>query len=517
MRKAIILTSITFLLVFGLQAQTPHTLGDSLNSSFPEISPVLSPDGKTMYYSIYNHPHNHLKYLDGCDIWYSEKDINNHWRKPHRLPDVVNAGQYNTVYAVLDSGNTLLIDGVFTKKGIWYKRGFSYVNKNTDGTWNRPEEIKVKGYADMNQGEMTTAFMNQEKTILIISFSKHISKHNNDLFVSQSIDGKNWSKPKLLDENINSHDEEIAPFLSADGNTLYFASNYYEDKEADRSKYKVYRSQKIDSDDYMKWSKPEAYFDTEGVNIWEAFFRTNQLGDVAYYTHTTDSVHSSDVYEVRLEGSEVKTESVHVDLCTQNCKKFQIEVIDIDSTKLYTDFYSLKINGKYVPEEYINNIEKGITSLLLPKDSVYHIDVETPEHFSFPHTIQENSPSEDLKYLLLKIEVGQKVILDELEFDIARLLENSHWQLDKLGEVLNEHGSVWIEIEGFTDETGDWKLDKVLSKDMAKSVKDYLIHRGIDRTRLHIKSFGAKKPIASNDTEEGHLKNRRIEILFIAI
>jgi OOP family OmpA-OmpF porin len=55
----------------------------------------------------------------------------------------------------------------------------------------------------------------------------------------------------------------------------------------------------------------------------------------------------------------------------------------------------------------------------------------------------------------------------------------------------------------------------VLSKDRAASVKQYLTNAGIDASRLTTKGYGAKKPIASNATEEGREKNRRVEIKLI--
>ena len=92
MKKYIIILSALLInsVVFGQAGFESHTLGDSLNSNFPEINPVVSPDGNTMYYSVYNHPHDHLKNIDGCEIWVSEKDINGKWTIGKRLPDNVN-------------------------------------------------------------------------------------------------------------------------------------------------------------------------------------------------------------------------------------------------------------------------------------------------------------------------------------------------------------------------------------------------------------------------------------------
>ena len=502
------------LLAFLVDAQSTfneHSLGDSINSNYPEINPIISPDGNTMYYSVYNHPHNHLKHVDGCDIWYAQRSNNGHWQRGHRLPDNVNLGTFNTVHAVLNDGNTLLIDGVYTKKGIWYDRGFSYVHKLEENVWSAPEALNIKGYTNLNQGETTTAFMNASKTWMMFSFSKHISKHNNDLYFSISKDGTNWSKPKPLPKLINSDAEEIAPFLSSDGNKLYFAS----DRDTQNGLFKVYTSHRLDTSSYTSWSTPEVFFDNEGVNSWEAFFRTNQLGDFAFYTHTTDSIHSSDIYEVELSTQHEIHNKRSTTLCQHNCSPVTIKVLHPDSNQFYTQDYSIYIDQQIIDETYINNIDKGISSIELTKDKTYHIDIETSDYLSFPQ--KTNLEADSITFQLVELKVGKHIILDQLEFDIARLLPESHWQLDKLADIMNEHGTLWIEIEGFTDETGDEKLNKVLSKDMAKSVKDYLISRGINTHRLHLKAFGSKAPITNNNTLEGHKKNRRIEILIISI
>ena len=51
-----------------------------------------------------------------------------------------------------------------------------------------------------------------------------------------------------------------------------------------------------------------------------------------------------------------------------------------------------------------------------------------------------------------------------------------------------------------------------LSRDRANSVKTYLVNSGVDANRLNVKAFGESRPVASNETEEGRIQNRRVEI-----
>ncbi|MGH6797951.1 MAG: OmpA family protein, partial [Roseiarcus sp.] len=68
-----------------------------------------------------------------------------------------------------------------------------------------------------------------------------------------------------------------------------------------------------------------------------------------------------------------------------------------------------------------------------------------------------------------------------------------------------------LEIAGYTDNTGDAALNQALSQKRAEAVREALIRYGADPDMLVAKGYGEADPVASNDTAEGRLKNRRIE------
>jgi hypothetical protein len=98
------------------------------------------------------------------------------------------------------------------------------------------------------------------------------------------------------------------------------------------------------------------------------------------------------------------------------------------------------------------------------------------------------------------------------------LFDFRHWNikpefypnLDKVVEVL-KNTSFHLEVQGHTDNIGTEKYNEWLSQKRASSVISYLIRKGISRKRLHAKGFGFSKPVASNETEEGRQKNRRVQ------
>jgi len=85
--------------------------------------------------------------------------------------------------------------------------------------------------------------------------------------------------------------------------------------------------------------------------------------------------------------------------------------------------------------------------------------------------------------------------------------------LSNIVDVLQKNPNMYIRIEGHTDNIGSMEYNIDLSQKRARAVKNYLVGKGINESRVSIVGFGYKKPIAPNDTEEGRALNRRAEIV----
>jgi outer membrane protein OmpA-like peptidoglycan-associated protein len=71
-----------------------------------------------------------------------------------------------------------------------------------------------------------------------------------------------------------------------------------------------------------------------------------------------------------------------------------------------------------------------------------------------------------------------------------------------------------ITIEGHTDSVGSSKANQAVSAQRAAAVKQYLVDQGADASRIQTEGLGEAYPVASNSTEAGRQKNRRVEVIF---
>ena len=102
----------------------------------------------------------------------------------------------------------------------------------------------------------------------------------------------------------------------------------------------------------------------------------------------------------------------------------------------------------------------------------------------------------------------------EITFETAsaELTGAAKAQVGRINEVLKAYPAVALKIGGYTDNTGDPDRNLKLSDNRAKAVMAALVAMGAARARLEAEGYGPQFPVASNDTEEGRAKNRRISL-----
>ncbi len=130
--------------------------------------------------------------------------------------------------------------------------------------------------------------------------------------------------------------------------------------------------------------------------------------------------------------------------------------------------------------------------------------------------IQTNLPGAEVE----RVGEGIKVILNEntvnFNFDSAELTPTAKANLDKIAKVFINNPKTLLTVYGYTDSVGKDEYNMKLSRSRANAVKAYLGTKGIGVKRITAQGMGEADPIASNDTDAGRAKNRRVEFAIVA-
>jgi len=109
---------------------------------------------------------------------------------------------------------------------------------------------------------------------------------------------------------------------------------------------------------------------------------------------------------------------------------------------------------------------------------------------------------------------NKKITLENLNFSRGRsvIATSSYAGLDDFSEWLKARPNAIVQLEGHTDFQGNAEANMQLSQDRVDAVKDYLIKKGIKKTRMRTKAFGGTQPTTRDRTPEGRAQNRRVEV-----
>ncbi|TVR81067.1 MAG: OmpA family protein [Chitinophagaceae bacterium] len=494
--------------IYGIE-----NLGQNINSQYDELAPVISPDGRTLYFVRSNHPDSKFS-PDGSpdpeqwsqDIWVSRMDENGEWSKAERKDAPFNKARYNSVISVTPDGNTLLINGAY-ERGNYTGRGFSFVRKTSSG-WSEPKQVFIRNFQRMNRGIFQGAFLSNDNRVLLIDFSERRNGVKNNLYVSflESEEGI-WSEPIALGGKVNTNYNETAPFLASDGVTLYFAS----DRPEGLGSSDIYRTRRLD-DTWQKWSEPVNLGPPINTPEWDGYYSIDAKGEYAYMVSYQDSYGGGDIVRVKLT------------------KEHQPDPVVVFSGRVINAKTGEPLEARISYETLPEGTESGIASsspgsgrfqIVLPYGKNYGILAEVPGFLSVSDNLDltEVDSYRELErdLMMVPIEVGQIVRLNNIFFDFAKasLRSESFPELNRIIRFLSENPKVIIKISGHTDNVGSDSFNLKLSEDRAAAVKNYLRENGIPLGRIESKGYGKNKPVATNDTEEGRQMNRRVEFTIL--
>ncbi|MDR6564047.1 MULTISPECIES: OmpA family protein [unclassified Arcicella] len=478
-----------------------ENLGSNINSAYREIAPVISPDGKTLYYTRWEHPEN-LGKDKNQDIWYSELQNDRKWSMARPMSAPINNTEHNAICAISPDGKTILLNNVYLKDGSMLK-GVSMSTKNDRG-WDFPKALAIKNFN--NKSDYAEYSFSPNGRVLILTGQFRETNGGKDIYLSfQQPDGT-WSEPVNAGKVINTAEDEGTPFIAADGKTLYYSTRGL----SGYGSSDIFVTRRLD-DTWLKWSEPENL--GAGINTpeWDGYFSVSALGDYAYYSSQENSIGDEDIFKFKVPES-IKPETV-IQLTGGVFNFADKKLIDAKiKVQSLTDADTVCVT--FDPQT-------GDYKLMLPAKKTYSISASKKGFMPFSEILdfsKENNFKEIKKNIfLLPIEAGQRMTLNSVFFEQSKfdILPNSYPELDRIVVVMKENPTMEIMLEGHTDNQGDWNANLTLSKQRVEEVKKYLADKGVDMKRIQTQGYGSTRPVASNNSEEKRKFNRRVEFMIV--
>lgn len=472
---------------------TPVNIGAEINTVDDEYLPTITADESTLIFT---------RKINNNEDFYKSNKVDGKWQTPIYLSDRINTPRYNEgAQSISQDGKVLFFTGCNRPDGLG--RCDIYISQKRGNDWSKPFDLSPP--VNTSGWESQPSISADGRTLYFVSNRKG-GYGGYDIWKSH-LSEKGWSEPENLGPNINTSFDEQSPFIHPDDSTFYFCSNGWPGMGG-----KDLFVSRLGADG--KWKKPEnlgypinSNGDENGLNLTAngsyAFFASNNLNGSGGF----------DIYTFELPPNLRPRSVTYVkgtvnDAITKQPLESAVEIVDLEKNMPVYQDYSSADQG-----DFLATLTSGKNyGLNISKDGYLFYSA------NFSLIGHENSKPFHIAVLLQPIEVGNKVILENIFFDTNKfdIKDESKPELQKLIDFLTLNPSVHIEISGHTDNVGGDQANQLLSENRAKAVYKYLIANNIQAERLTYKGYGETQPIASNDTDEDRSKNRRTEFKIIA-
>ncbi|SDA88198.1 OmpA family protein [Algoriphagus alkaliphilus] len=537
--KASGLVLLAFCLQLSAKAQELRSLSGA-NSPNDDTNPVWI-GNNTLLFTRAFHPQNLGGVSDSGDIWETKKDETGEWGKAIPRPDLSTAG-YDLVLGLEDVLTLLILrkEGDQTSVHQFSKFG-------TD--WNYLRKVN---FPDLNSFEgPVTGRVAEGGKLIFLAGKRQGGFGNEDIYLSEKTGIVEWSELKNLGPAINGFGQEVGPFYDPVAKKLYFSSNSYPGANGKD----IFISKRL-RESWDSWSKPEVWqqissrgseasitFISKDEVVWTSTQNSDGYADLMTFSTPVPLVipiEFSAPITVSSEPEKPKptrrpiqanesasrtvilplSDSTEVSLKLPPITPIANEIPEVESPVTW-----LVIDGKNKVElpytlTFINGAEivdyQG-TQLVseLKNRSINLIKISSAGYFPKQVLVENLDFNTKTIVLLIKAELGSTVLLEDVNFKrgTAELEgESTEASLSDLAIFLKENPQIKIRINGHTDNAGDPGLNKQLSLERAGSVRNFLIDKGVNFENLRISGWGGTRPVASNATEAGRAKNRRVEL-----
>lgn len=482
------------------QTQTPSTarenLGPLINSAYDEVLPIISPDGKTLYFVRKEDPANVGGPKD--DIWFSTLGADGVWTKARNIGAPLNTAGYNYVCYAFPDNNSLLLGNQYFDDGT-QAQGVSTSVRGAFG-WQKPVNFNFERFANKSKNSEYT--ISPDGQVMLMSIEGPVTYGGRDIYVSFRVRDNVWSEPRNLGATVNSLEGDITPFLAPDGVTLYFSSA----RPGGFGSNDVYMTRRLDST-WREWTEPKNLGWPINTAGWDAYYTVPASGEYAYFVSTEGGEGKSDLFRIRLP-KEMAPEPILLVIGTVRNTAGEV----VPARVLYERLSDNRTLGAAYAHP-----QTGEFTLALPAGEIYGFRAEYDGYYPESQNLdlrELGEYTEVRKDLILRpITAGTTVRLNNIFFDFnqAVLRPESMAEIDRLRQFLASNPSITIEIAGHTDNVGSDAYNQELSQRRADAVVAALVAMGIAPTRVQARGYGESRPIDTNDTDEGRQMNRRVE------
>jgi len=474
----------------------PKAVLGGINQLALQYFPVLTVDQETMIFT----GRRGLGPRYDEDIYISKKGKNGQWGTPESLSDNINTPANQGTSTISADGRTLIFTACNDREG--YGSCDLYISQKVGDDWSVPKNLGTS--VNSRSWESQPSLSADGNTLYFVSDRKG-GIGRRDIYVSYRKDGE-WCKAVNLGKTINSPRDEVSPFIHVNGQTLYFAS----DGQPGFGKFDLYFSEHQED----TWSKPKNLGYPINTKEDQASLFITADGKDAYYSHekrqgeryVQSLIYTFEIPEaIRVRNRSSFVEGIVYDANTKQPIKAQIELIDLASQEKISDVTSDPKNG-----EYLMVLTEGADYALYADREGYLF-----QSLTFNYSEEADQKIQEPVHIdiyLQPITKGKETVLNNIFFDTDKynIKEISKPELNRIASFLEENPEIRITINGHTDNQGAESYNKELSTKRAQAVYEYLIDTGISESRVKYQGFGQSKPVASNDTQEGRQKNRRI-------
>jgi outer membrane protein OmpA-like peptidoglycan-associated protein len=472
----------------------PLELPKSVNKFDSQYFPALTADRETMIYT---------GNQDSEENLYLASIKDNIWTEPVSISDKINTAKDNEGTASISAdGRTL----VFTSSGGRKNVGGCdlYISYKQGDTWTSPQNLGIN--INSPEWDSQPSLSADGRTLYFVSDRKG-SLGQRDIWVSKLDSVNIWGKATNLGTPVNTPEDDLSPFIHANGKTLFFSSEGH----VGMGGLDLYFTENQGN----KWKTPENL--GYPLNTFEdqvALFITSD-GKKAYYS--LDRSQDDKFRRAKIVAIDVP-ESLQAKFKATSFLKGTVYDAQTKQ-KLQADIELVALKNNEMLGKISSDAQTGSYTTVLTGGGTYGVFVSKKGYFfkSLNFDFTDKIGSDKIIDIPLEpIKKEAKEILNNIFFESAKwdLKPESTTELDKLVALLKANPTLPIEISGHTDDVGKESDNLILSQKRAKSVLDYLVLKGVNPLKIKSEGYGKTRPFLPNNSDENRKLNRRIEVKF---